>query len=204
MVPYSLRRSLFASALATASLLLGCSEGGVPRPVGSVGIAVAPLTLSGVVDACYTIAVLNESNETVWTRTDVCASAYGDDKASISYVGPCDATDVDLDGTAYGTVRLVVQDLYRSGGPGNPPVSLAPSDWRNPCPGPIEDGLCAMQIACAENSDAAVRFSLTIMRKAYQGFFDIAVDFDNIFCSAKVDCTYPGVGGAPEIGRAHV
>jgi len=31
-------------------------------------------------------------------------------------------------------------------------------------------------------------FDLTVMRRASQGFFDVAVTFDDIFCSAKLDC----------------
>src|SRR5690606_28057069 len=31
-------------------------------------------------------------------------------------------------------------------------------------------------------------FSLTILRSANQGFFDVAVEFDDIFCAAKFDC----------------
>jgi hypothetical protein len=43
-------------------------------------------------------------------------------------------------------------------------------------------------IACVENADVPVVFNLTVMRNARQGFFDIAVEFDDIFCSAKLDC----------------
>src|SRR6201999_2048098 len=47
---------------------------------------------------------------------------------------------------------------------------------------------CAQAATCAENADTPVRFDLTIMRRAQQGFFDIAVSFEDVFCSAKVDC----------------
>jgi hypothetical protein len=33
-----------------------------------------------------------------------------------------------------------------------------------------------------------VTFNLTIVRSAQQGFFDVAVSFEDIFCSAKFDC----------------
>ena len=50
------------------------------------------------------------------------------------------------------------------------------------------------------------------MRDANQGFFDIAVNFEDIFCSSKVDCTTPGEGDEeiplqllfhPETGERH-
>jgi len=44
--------------------------------------------------------------------------------------------------------------------------------------------------ACLENQDAFVQFDVALMRPAQQGFFDIAVNFNNIFCSAKFDCGY--------------
>jgi hypothetical protein len=42
-----------------------------------------------------------------------------------------------------------------------------------------------------------VTFNFTIMGQADQGFFDVAVNFDAIFCSAKVDCTYDDAGNDP-------
>jgi len=41
---------------------------------------------------------------------------------------------------------------------------------------------------CQENADVFVQFDVALMRPAQQGFFDIAVNFNNIFCSAKFDC----------------
>ncbi|MCA9517421.1 MAG: IPT/TIG domain-containing protein, partial [Myxococcales bacterium] len=41
---------------------------------------------------------------------------------------------------------------------------------------------------CAPNADNAVTFDITVARAANQGFFDVAVTFDDVFCSAKLDC----------------
>ncbi len=41
---------------------------------------------------------------------------------------------------------------------------------------------------CRENADVPVVFNLTLLRAAKQGFFDVAVNFRDVFCSAKVDC----------------
>jgi hypothetical protein len=47
---------------------------------------------------------------------------------------------------------------------------------------------CQLERPCVENTDTLVEFNLTVMRDASQGFFDVAVNFEDIFCSAKVDC----------------
>ncbi len=41
---------------------------------------------------------------------------------------------------------------------------------------------------CLENQDVFVQFDVSVMRPANQGFFDIAINFNQIFCSAKFDC----------------
>ncbi len=35
------------------------------------------------------------------------------------------------------------------------------------------------------------------MRDANQGFFDVAINFEDVFCSAKLDCTYDNDGNVP-------
>jgi len=72
--------------------------------------------------------------------------------------------------------------------------SPADPDFVNPC-----DYLapCVLELACSENQDTAVTFNLTVMRDADQGFFDVAVNFEDIFCSAKVDSCYSEAGEDP-------
>ncbi|MFT7580424.1 MAG: hypothetical protein ACI9MR_002095, partial [Myxococcota bacterium] len=43
-------------------------------------------------------------------------------------------------------------------------------------------------VVCQENADVPVTFNVTLMRRAEQGFFDVAVNFRDIFCAAKLDC----------------
>ncbi|PKN55397.1 MAG: hypothetical protein CVU56_21505 [Deltaproteobacteria bacterium HGW-Deltaproteobacteria-14] len=56
----------------------------------------------------------------------------------------------------------------------------------------VEDTITPLTrvFACRENQDVFVQFDVALMRPAQQGFFDIAVNFNNIFCSAKFDCAY--------------
>ncbi len=176
--------------------LAACAESAVPAsPPGgtSIEVKVAPLTLPGLGDACYDVEVRNQANQIVWSRGDfnvqhpadptaLCATQFGNGSGGdISYVGPCDA-----DSPAH-AVHLAVDTLYDAT---NQPLA----DWQNPCPGIAP---CKLNVTCEENADTPVSFNLTIMRAAQQGFFDVAVNFDAIFCSAKVDCTYDAAGNEP-------
>jgi len=141
-------------------------------PESRVAIDVAPLSLPGIDDATYTLTVIAGS-DTVWSQT-VTSSAYGDGAGSVSYVGPCDAS-VDPN-----TVQLELDELRADGAPLTDGV-----DYNNPAPSgsPIE-----LDVTCAQNADTPVTFDLTVARAASQGFFDIGVNFSDIFCSAKLDC----------------
>jgi len=165
----------------------GCSS--ETQPTGpAVKIGVAPLTLSTVNDACYRLTVLNGDTDPVWQQEGVCSGQYGDGKGAITYIGPCDAQLVDGD-PQVNTVRLELEELYDQSGP------IDRDTYRNPCghaDNGNDDGFapCELSFECLENQDVFVEFNLTVMRSANQGFFDIAVNFDDIFCSAKVDCEY--------------
>ena len=165
--------------VALALALSACIDA-TPPPTGRVAVRVAPLELPGVEDACYALTLRNEAAETVWARSGICADRYGDLSASVSYTGTCDASDPNLDGTAEASVTLVLEALYGAGG-----AEL--TDYRNPCPAPAG---CVRPATCTANADTPVAFELTVARAATQGFFDVAVSFDDIFCSAKVDCAY--------------
>ena len=152
--------------------LLACS-GQEPGPVSDDGprlrVAVGALSLSGVTDVVYQVTVRNTATPPglVWDRT-LRSSVYGDGAGSLTYVGPCDAS------TGTNTVHLELVELR---GPGDALLT----DWVNP-------GELVQTATCAPNADTAVTFDVTIARKAGQGFFDVAVSFDDIFCSAKLDC----------------
>ena len=180
-----------ASLVATPS----CSGTEPVRPGGpSVAVSVAPLALPGVRNACYTVTVTNQLGLPVWTAQHLCADQYGDAGGGLAYVGPCDADATGLppgDLVNDNTVTLVLEDLFATDGasPGN---AIPHGDYTNPCGvvGTNWDGFgpCTRTAPCLENADAAVVFDLTIMRRAHQGFFDVAVNFDDVFCSAKLDC----------------
>ncbi|MCA9513423.1 MAG: hypothetical protein KC635_00615, partial [Myxococcales bacterium] len=158
-----------------ALAVTACADGGAPADAGpGVAITVSPLSLPGVTRAVFDLVVENEAGDTIVART-LDSRTYGAPDGSLSYVAPCDATSND------NVVRITLTDLY-TGTDGATPVD--PSSWVGP-------GAIEKPAHCDPNGDTAVRFDLTIVRKAQQGFFDIAVSFADIFCSAKLDCVSP-------------
>jgi len=185
-----------AAAIAAMALLLGCAQGGDPLPTDrpfdgpGVTIVTAPFETEGafgaITNACYGVTVLNgdpgdtPAPDTVVALEGICADRYGDDRSAITYIAPCDAS---VDGDNY--VQLVLEDLWDGGADPADPIDTA--SYVNPCP---DAAPCTLPFTCHENADVEVTFNLTIMRRAGQGFFDIAVNFDDIFCSAKLDTCY--------------
>jgi len=167
-------RSLAISTALLVTLSAACGDRDpVPPAEGApdarIALTVSALTLSGVTDATYTITVRNTATPaaTVWSR-QVSSSAFGTGSGDLTYIGPCDTT------TAQNTVHLRVDALL---GPGGAPLT----DWMDP-------GELIQSFPCVANADTPVTFGITVARRAQQGFFDVAVSFDDVFCSAKLDC----------------
>jgi hypothetical protein len=183
-VHVSLKTSLFRVSLVSWSLggalvspVVGC-EYDAQAPTGpTVEVRVAPLSLPGIRDACYRVTVSNGAGGVV-NSVVVSSSQYGDGAGAATYVTPCDASD----GVEQNSVVLDVLGLYTS------PVGdcgAAPASEPFVNPGPL-----TRPFTCRENADVAVVFDVTLMRPASQGFFDVAVSFEDVFCSAKFDCAY--------------
>ncbi|PKN57075.1 MAG: hypothetical protein CVU56_12860 [Deltaproteobacteria bacterium HGW-Deltaproteobacteria-14] len=183
----------WSMAAALVSLLVaGCVDGAPSSSAGpTVGVNIAALNLTGVGDVVWDLEVVNgaSSPAVVWQRR-VASSGYGDGAGSASYVGPCDADPTGS--VSENTVKVWVVGVYSapvttvgtfaSGGAGGVVGAAVP--FQNP----TASGALAQTVTCRENADAAVRFDVSLMRPAQQGFFDVAVNFDDIFCSAKFDC----------------
>ncbi len=152
--------------------LAACSE--APGPNARMQIQVAPLELPGVDEAVYTLAVHNASDQLVWRAEGLRSTRYGDARGALTYIGTCDAA------ASPNRVTLVLDELWAGR------LLSDPEDYRNPAPAP--GGIVKADIVCEENADTLVELNLTILRSADQGFFDIAVDFEDVFCSAKLDC----------------
>ncbi|MCB9736827.1 MAG: hypothetical protein H6745_29965 [Deltaproteobacteria bacterium] len=164
--------------LALAAAAPGCDEGADAPRDGVVGariaIGVAPLRLAGIKDVHYTVTVTTPGVEggdpqTVWTK-EITSSVYGDGAGAISYVGPCDAS------FAKNRVTVVIDWLVDEDD-----VTIPGDSLPNPTP-------VWRDADCKANADTSVSFDITLARPANQGFFDVAVNFEDIFCSAKLDC----------------
>jgi len=171
--------------LATAGCTAGAPDGGP-----TVSVDVAALSLDGVGDVVWAVEVVNgaATPERVWAKR-ITSSGFGDGDGSAGYVGPCDASA----GAADNTVRVWVVGLYRDdvadagvfASGASTGITATPITFENPTRG----GPLTQVVTCRPNADQAARFDVTIMRGAQQGFFDVAVDFNDVFCSAKFDCT---------------
>lgn len=180
--------------LALIALVPACGEADRVAQGSPLSIAIAPLTLAGLTDACYDLTVTNGPNgqgDTVWQRSGVCTTQFGDGAGDVTYIGTCDAGP---DGRV-NSVSLALTDLWTAGDHLSAPGGyLDRSTYQNPCGSESNnDGApaCVLEVPCFENRDALVEFNLTLLRSANQGFFDIAVSFEDIFCSAKFDCGEP-------------
>ena len=181
-------------------VLCACvSNEGAPRDSGPrVSIEVAALGLGEVGDVVWDLEVVNGKTpvpDVVW-RQRITSSRFGDGRGSATYVGPCDASP----GVAQNTVRLWVVGLYDA------PVTTSGTFGSGSAAGVVGTAIpfenptrfqpLTRTLTCAPNTDTPVVFDLTLMRPASQGFFDIAVTFDDIFCSAKFDCCVEDDSGA--------
>jgi len=164
--------------LAVGIALGACSNSNGPEQPDSARVAVnvSPLSLPGVTDVSYSLTLRDAAHAEVWTHA-VTSKAFGDGAGGLAYVGPCDADPAKNPHT----VELTIVGIEANG------AALGAGDFVNPtASGPI-----TREATCRANADAPVDFDITVMRSANQGFFDVAVTFDDIFCSAKLDCEKP-------------
>ena len=186
----------------------GCGATPKDTPGSRLALTAAALDLPGVDYVCYDLQVEGPTG-TVWSAgtpgvswldddgDTLCSWQYGNGRGGdIAYVAPCDADDGDGDGEADNTITLWFDGLYVDpDGDHDPDEDEDIGDWQDPC----RDG-CRVTRTCRENADTEVKLDFTVVRAAKQGFFDVAVEFSDIFCSAKLDCQ-PSLLTDPETGR---
>ena len=171
---------LTIASLTAATATVACSnDQAAVQSSSHFALNVAPLSLEAVAGASYGITVksaLPDPDNVVWSRAAITSAAYGDGAGAISYVGPCDASP----GANPHRIEVVLESLSGTSG-----TIIDDSTYMNPAPAGAPVVVTA---DCAENQDVAVEINLTVMRSAQQGFFDVAVNFEDVFCSAKLDC----------------
>jgi len=147
------------------------------REGGRFDIRVSPLTLEAPDDVVYTLRLYNAEPALVWEAAALSSSRYGDGHGALTYVGACDAS---ASGNPH-TLEITLDALLDATGA---PIDTA--TWQNPAPPGAP--LRLDDLVCRPDADVLVTLDLTILRDARQGFFDVAVSFEDIFCSAKLDC----------------
>ncbi|MCB9734905.1 MAG: hypothetical protein H6745_20145 [Deltaproteobacteria bacterium] len=103
-------------------------------------------------------------------RVTVSIRGIYDDKVALTSSG-----DNGYDYSTYGSGITESASVFAKNG------ALESLDFQNP-------GDLVKVDTCKENGDTFFKFDVALMRPAQQGFFDIAVNFNDIFCSAKFDC----------------
>jgi hypothetical protein len=169
----------------------------IEEPGNGLRIVIAPLSVPGVGNVCYDFSVALQSGEVLWSVGNpgvsvpadgqaACSADFGVPDGSMVYAGFCDPT------SPTHTIRLWVDSVW---GPGADISEDEPlTDWSNPCPPPTG---CALEAQCEADTYTNVTFDLAVMRRGQQGFFDIGVAFSDIFCSARLDCSYDAEGQDP-------
>jgi len=159
-----------------------------------LAVVVTALELASAGDVVWDVAVFSGSEEPVWQRR-LTSSAFGDGAGSTTYVGPCDARPE----AEHHTVDLWLVGVFAQpippGGAGAFNAGSAIGDGAVdgtalPVQSPTASGPIRESVTCLASEDVAVTFDVTVLRPASQGFFDVAIGYDELFCSAKFDCCY--------------
>jgi len=164
--------------LISLALLAGCGSDAAAPPVvdppytgsGHLSVEVAPLNLGAEVgDAIFAVTVYDADGKRVWHVDRISTKDYGANNG-FTYVGPCDAAGRDY------RVELVLLELRDTMGNVIPPTSYHnPTSPEHPL---VESVPC----------EHSAVFDMDLALDEDEGFFDVGVKFDEVFCSAKVDC----------------
>ena len=173
------QRAVRMVALISSVAAITACSGGDPAP-SRVNLAVLPLELPGVGTVVYDIDVDYLDGEGAWRRVVTVDDVTSNPGGGASYVGPCVAGDADES-----RVTVTVQSITDSDGQ---PMGVV-------LPPPITE-----RFTCVENADAFVELDVYVALAASQGFLDLGVSFEDLFCSAKVDCN-PTLLEHPDTGE---
>ncbi|TNF31269.1 MAG: hypothetical protein EP329_12610, partial [Deltaproteobacteria bacterium] len=155
--------------LALLSLLIsaftGAACGSSDAPPSRISLAILPLELPNVGVATYDLSVEYDDATNGWTTVATVTGIESIAGGAASYVGPC------VPGPSRVTVTVTSLD-----DPDGQPMDVM-------LPPPISEGF-----TCVENADTFVELDVFVALAASQGFLDLSVEFNDLFCSAKIDC----------------
>ncbi|MCC6620068.1 MAG: hypothetical protein IT385_02365 [Deltaproteobacteria bacterium] len=176
-----LASSLIALAVAHQLGCAGSGPGADPddtiAPAGSLAVQVGALATAGdfvpIVTATYDLVIEAFDPALGWVET---LREEGVDSRAPSgamvFVAPCQTYPDGSDRP--GQVTITLTDVRGPGG-------VALEDAELPAPQ-------TQQFNCKLEQDALVPFHFTVLRSANRGFVDLAIDIDDVLCSAKFDC----------------
>jgi len=215
------RHLVTAGAVGALALGSACADQATSPDGPGIEINIAPVTYNAATNICYGIAVENAADDTVVYLPGICSGQYGNGAGGdIAYVAPCDASGGGSSTVTLWLEEIRIADTDAGAVDGHADYDIEdPDSYINPCGFDAskldidfdndgdddvtadtnsDDFVCQKtNVICKENEDVQVAFNLTVMRSAQQGFFDIIVDFEDIFCSAKLDTCYVDADGAP-------
>lgn len=172
-----------AAVAASATFASSCTDSPIDRPSGEVQIAIAPLEFPDIVGATFELTIFDSLNTAIYYNPAVSSDEYGTPDGRTLFVAPCSAghsptPGVGAPGTEINTVRIRLLEVRIEGG-----QRLTPSKGDAIFPPAV-----SRDVLCTENADVRADFLLTIARRAQQGFVDVVVQIQDIFCSTKVSC----------------
>ncbi|MCB9734896.1 MAG: hypothetical protein H6745_20100 [Deltaproteobacteria bacterium] len=132
-----------------------------------MAIELAALNLGTFDSVTYTITVDGGSAVSVDSSTyEVTAG----DPSLVRYVAPCDATSGFTN-----TITVAVSDIV-VGGVSLPVSARPPAQTRT-------------DVSCTANQSSAQSFQFYALASSQQGFFDVVLGTELVYCSAKLDCS---------------
>jgi len=174
-----------AAIFAASIFAVACADAGDTVPTGPTGqfeIATAGLDYPGVTGASFMLTIQDSLGATIYHNASISSDDYGTPDGRVLFIAPCSAGNgptpgIGDPGVEANTVRVELLELRADGQvlvPGNGDVYFSPA--------------LEQTIDCVENADTRVDFLFNVVRRAQQGFADIVVQIQDIFCSYKVSC----------------
>lgn len=172
-----------AALAASATFASSCTDSPIDQPSGEVQIAIAPLDFPDIVGATFELTIFDSLDTVIYYNPAVSSDEFGTPDGRTVYVAPCSAghsptPGVGAPGTEVNTVRVRLLEVRIAGG-----QRLTPSKGDAIFPPAV-----SRDVVCTENADVRADFLLTIARRAQQGFVDVVMQVQDIFCSTKLSC----------------
>lgn len=176
----------FALIIAGLAFFIGCDDTQAPTidgPAGTVGISIAPLVFPEITGATFEFTIVDSLDVVIYHNPSISSDEYGTPDGRVLFVAPCSAGNgtnpgMGPPGTEINTVTVRLIEVRAEGGQ---VFTLTKGDA-------IFPPALSRDVVCVENQEVRAEFLLTIARRAQQGFVDMVVQIQDVFCSYKLSC----------------